>query len=179
MKENKQNDQNGLSGTNKLLLAKLMKMCIPEYQKCDVNDIANQYIIGDVKLPNNSISPGKEHHEIYDIRFQTKVPNTDSELLINVKWQNDFSYDLIDEGLAHCYEMMEAQSAKVLRNHSEPPKKAYSLWLCLNAEPKLSNTMRSFSIENTVLGPAMKDFQDVMKVTIIWINGLDKLPLMT
>ena len=110
---------------DKLILACILKGCVPEFMNCHVNDIENKYIegepeIGTVGVYPETTNPPKEKsagrvHGInaedatdtegkvtFDIRFYAFTPTKERiKLIINVESQNEFyhSYPLIKRAI--------------------------------------------------------------------------------
>ena len=44
---------------NKIILAWIMKSCLPEYRDCSINEIAGQYIEGEPQISKNCTASGR------------------------------------------------------------------------------------------------------------------------
>ena len=120
---------------DKLILACILKGCIPEFKDCHVNDIENRYIEGEPEIGTVGVHPettnptlsgqGGKIHGIsnesvtdtegkvaYDIRFYALTPTKERvKLIINVEAQNEFypGYQLIKRAIYYGCRQISAQ----------------------------------------------------------------------
>ncbi len=115
--------------SEKSILARIMRRCVPEYLNCSVEDIEKRYIegtpqVGEVPVFPDGQSPiirGQDTSDksvsegtvTYDIRFQALIPGTDDRLslIINIEAQNKYNpgYPLTMRGIYYCARMISSQ----------------------------------------------------------------------
>ena len=147
---------------DKLILACILKGCIPEFKDCHVNDIENKYIEGEPEIgtigvypettntnnTNNTDAPGKIHgingesatdtegKITFDIRFYALTPaNTRMKMIINVEAQNEFypGYPLMMRAVYYgCRQISAQYGSEFDHSHYENIKKVYSIWICFD-----------------------------------------------
>jgi hypothetical protein len=172
------------------ILARLMKECIPEYRDCDVDEIATSYILDDPlvgAVPVGPVAPrvsgGRTTDAVvgegtvtYDIRFTAKVPGSDAEpigLVVNVEAQGRTSlpYPLINRAQYYCARLLSSQYGEVFA-HSRygDLRKVYSIWVCLRPPKGQENTISRYAFaREDVVGalPDDVDVADLMSVVVV------------
>ena len=158
---------------DKLILACILKGCVPEFKDCHVNDIETKYIegepeIGTVGVYPESTNPPKKNvagrvHGIngedatdtegkvtFDIRFYALTPTKDRiKLIINVESQNEFypGYPLIKRAIFYACRQISAQyGVEFDHSHYENIKKVYSIWVCFDPPLYRHNTINAYEI---------------------------------
>ena len=183
--------------SEKAILARIMKVCLSEYQDCDVNDIAEKYIEGqpqvssipvlpdeDGTIINGMDSQDKSLHEgsiTYDIRFRAIAPGSGEaiSLIINVEAQNDFypSYPLTKRGIYYCSRMISSQYGREFTGpHYEKIKKVYSIWICMKPPKFRKNSITRYRlIEEPVIGEDTEAVQnyDLLSMVMLHLGGPD------
>lgn len=152
------------------ILARIMKECVPEYKDCDIDEISNHYIENDPQIsavPVHRVSiigldtvekAIEEGTVSFDILFSAKLPEQSGKvsLIINVEAQKDFypGYPLVTRGIYYCSRLLSAQKNKVFFNdHYEKLQKVYSIWICLDPPLYRHNTIARYRIvEEDVVG---------------------------
>lgn len=183
---------------NKVILAWIMKSCLPEYQDCDINKTAKQYIEGEPQISNTAVHQNEqaepapmikglntEDSTIYegtvtfDIRFNAIAPYSGERirLIINVEAQNDFypGYPIIKRNVYYCSRMISAQYGTEFTNaHYEKIKKVYSIFICINPPKNRKNTINSYSIqEENIIGHVkeQKENYDLLNAIMICLGN--------
>lgn len=183
--------------SEKQILARIMKACLPEYKDCDVNDIAEKYIEGQPQVEDVPVMPDEdvpgmiegmdtadktvnENISTYDVRFYALVPGTGKQsirLIINVEAQNEFNpgYPLTKRGIYYCCRMISAQYGRVFKDsHYEKIEKVYSIWICMNPTVEHRNTITRYRlVEEHLIGEANEEVQnyDLLSVVMICLGG--------
>ncbi len=185
----------------KRILAWIMKNCIREYQKLEIEDIAENYIEGKPQiaevpvLPDETNAPrihgiGTEDTSLYegtvtyDVRFFAILPGSGEgvHLILNIEAQNDFypGYPLIKRGIYYCCRMISAQyGTEFTDSHYEKIKKVYSIWICVNPPQNRQNTITGYSIaEKNVIGGAHEEMEhyDLLAAVMVCLGKTDELP---
>ena len=159
---------------DKLILACILKECVPEFVDCHVNDIETKYIEGEPEIgtvgvypettnpPKETVSAGKVHgingedatdtegKVTFDIRFYALTPAEERiRLIINVESQNDFypGYPLIKRAIYYGCRQISAQYGSEFEHaHYENIKKVYSIWVCFDPPLYRRNTINAYQI---------------------------------
>ena len=158
---------------DKLILACILKGCVPEFMNCHVNDIETKYIegepeIGTVGVYPETTNPPKETtarrvHGInsenatdtegsvtFDIRFYALTPTKERvKLIINVESQNEFypKYPLMKRAIYYACRQISAQYGIEFEHaHYENIKKVYSIWVCFDPPLYRHNTINAYQI---------------------------------
>ena len=158
---------------DKLMLACILKECVPEFMHCHVNDIETKYIEGEPEIgtvgvypettnPPKAVMAGRIHgintedatdtegKVTFDIRFYAITPTKDRiKLIINVESQNEFypGYPLIKRAIFYACRQISAQYGSEFDHaHYENIKKVYSIWVCFDPPQYRHNTINSYYI---------------------------------
>ena len=188
---------------DKLILACILKGCVPEFMNCHVNDIENKYIegepeIGTVGVYPETTNPPKEKsagrvHGInaedatdtegkvtFDIRFYALTPTKERvKLIINVESQNEFypSYPLIKRAIFYACRQISAQYGIEFEHaHYEDIKKVYSIWVCFDPPLYRHNTINAYQItEKHLVGEVYETVAnyDLMSAIMICLGTKD------
>ena len=185
--------------SNKIILAWIMKSCLPEYRDCTVQEIAEKYIEGEPHISEIAVhqdeqpetaplikSLNTEDNTIcegtitYDIRFRAVAPVSGKliQLIINVEGQNIFSpgYPLIKRSIYYCSRMISSQYGTEFTNsHYENIRKVYSIFICMNSPQYRKNTINCYSLqEQNIIGNAHEKKENYDLITAIIICLGDK-----
>lgn len=175
--------------SDKQILARIMKTCIPEYKDCTFNEIIqciekNPKL--NVELPTYDLITGRNTEDTsipgamirYDILFTAMAPNKDEEIemFINIEAQNKDNpgYPLVERGLYYCSRLISRQknSTDGFQNSEYGKlKKVYSIWICMNSSEKKSGTINSYSVSEKNLYGSWKenpDNYDLFNVIMIY-----------
>ena len=180
---------------NKIILAWIMKSCLPEYRDCSIDEIAEQYIEGEPQISKTALHQDEqilktaptikglntedtsicEGTVTFDIRFNAVAPISGSliSLIINVEAQNDFypGYPIIKRNIYYCSRMISAQYGTEFTNaHYEKIKKVYSIFICMNPPKNRKNTINKYSIkEDNVVGNTKEEKENYDLLTAIML----------
>ena len=171
------------------ILARIMKECLPEYGQCTVEDIAFRYIKDDPlvdgvplrgKAPRvgglrNDEAVPHEGRVTYDIRFTAEAPGVEGPigLIVNVEAQrrSDQGRRLMSRAMYYCARMLSAQYGEVFsHSHYENLRKVYSIWICPNPAAGQENTISRYSMrrEDIAGRPCEEEpFFDLMSVVMV------------
>lgn len=183
----------------KYTLARIMQSCLPEYQGCSLENIANKYIEGQPEISTIGVMPNidtninnedilidglaneetsvKEGRVVYDIRFKALAPKEDGyiSLIINVEAQADFypGYPLIKRGIYYCSRMISAQyNREFTHSHYEKIKKVISIWVCTEPPQERTNTINRYSVAEYNIVGGSKEPQANYDLLSVFIIGL-------
>lgn len=183
--------------SHKMILAWLMKSCLPEYRDCTVHEIADKYIESEpqisktvvhqnekagtvplIKGSNTEDTSIREGTITFDIRFHASALMGDEscQLLINVEAQNDFypGYPIVKRNLYYCSRMISAQyGTEFTHSHYEKLKKVYSIFICMKSPRYRKNTINCYSIhEKNMIGSVheKKRHYDLMTAVLICLG---------
>ena len=184
---------------NKIILAWIMKNCLPEYRDCDVYEIAKKYIEGEPQISETAVHQDEQTQTApvikglntedaticegtvtYDIRFNAVAPVSGESvhLIINVEAQNDFypGYPIIKRNVYYCSRLISAQyGTEFTSAHYEKIKKVYSIFICINPPKYRKNTINAYSIqEQNIVGNIREDKENYDLLTAIMICLGDK-----
>lgn len=179
--------------SEKLILAWMMKNCLPEYGDCDISEIAEKYIEGKPQVAEVAVAPDEtntatmihcmggedttmtEGTITYDICFLAVAPKSGEliRLIINVEAQNDFypGYPLIKRGIYYGSRMISSQyGTEFTESHYENIKKVYSIWICMNPPKNRKNSITRYSItEENLVGNVKEQKANYDLMTAIMI----------
>ena len=180
---------------NKIILAWIMKSCLEEYRRSDVNDIAEKYIEGEPQIAraavNSDEGPDHDGEQIrgarnedstiqegtvtFDIRFYAILPKSGETvgLIINVEAQNDFypGYPIIKRGIYYCSRMISSQyGVEFTDTHYEKIKKVYSIWVCADPPKYRQNTITRYVVsEENLIGEVKEKKENYDLLTAVMI----------
>ena len=188
--------------SERIVLAWILKECIPEFRQYSIPQIMKDCIEGDPKVAvvavdqdeldyvediadkhiegiNTEDTSIKEGKVYYDIRFNAVVPDTEEpiQLIINVEAQKSdkTAYPIIKRAIYYVSRMISAQKNKVFTaSHYEKIRKVYSIWIQMNVDPDKANTITEYSLtEKNIAGAVKEKESDYDLLTVIMI-GLGK-----
>ena len=107
----------------KMILANIMKRCIPEYYDSDIDTIMNKYIESNYQSNNEKIFGLKKDFKYltYDIFFNSKCPNSNDSigLLINLEPQRttkSIGYNIFNRALFYTANAIMYQYNTIFKN---------------------------------------------------------------
>lgn len=180
--------------SEKAVLAKILKECVPEFKTCSEKDIMAKYIQGTPEVSSVNVMPDEtnaptrisaasiedtletEGKITYDIRFDAKAPNSGEQigLIINIEAQHNYDpgYKIIRRGIYYCSRMISAQHGTVFTNSDyNKIKKVYSIWICTEPPADEQNSIAQYEMrENLIMGNIHKDISDYDLATVILIH---------
>ncbi len=178
--------------SQKVILAHILKACVPEFKDATIEDITNKYIEGIPEIGAHRVNPNEanaplitgnntedssinEGKVVYDIIFNALAPQNNEliKLIINVEAQRktNLPYHVVRRALYYCCRLISSQYGREF-THSEYQKikKVYSIWINTGVSKEAANTINSYSIKETnILGdykldPAIYDIQTVITI---------------
>ncbi len=166
---------------DKLILACILKSCIPEFKDCSVSDIESRYIEGEPDIGTVGVHPEttnvktnsriqglsnesaseSEGRITYDIRFCATTPRDKRlKLIINIEAQNNYypGYPLIKRAFYYLCRQISAQYGSVFEKSDYGAiQKVYTIWICLDPPAKRKNTITAYRFtENCIAGNAVQ-----------------------
>ena len=184
--------------SRKPVLAKILKSCVSEYKDYDMKFIEEQCIEGDTISFSMGVNPDESYPHIigddtvdkleregtvyYDIRFNTLVPGTDEyiKLIINIEAQtiHGKKEPPLKRAVYYASRLISAQNGtEFTKSDYDKIHKVYSIWICINGEEKLHNTVTEYCLcEKNVLGyyRGNKEKYDLIDIIIIGLGGFEK-----
>ncbi len=184
--------------SRKPVLAKILKSCVDEYKDYDMKFIEEQCIEGDTISFSMGVNPDESYPHIigddtvdkleregtvyYDIRFNTLVPGTDEyiKLIINIEAQtiHGKKEPPLKRAVYYASRLISAQNGtEFTKSDYDKIHKVYSIWICINGEEKLHNTVTEYCLcEKNVLGyyRGNKENYDLIDIIIIGLGGFEK-----
>ena len=185
--------------SEKIILAWIMKSCLPEYRDCTVQEIAEKYIEGEPQISEIAVHQDEqletapqikglntednsicEETTTYDVRFRAVAPASGEliQLIINVEAQKDFypGYPIIKRSIYYCSRMISSQYGTEFTNsHYEKIKKVYSIFICIDSPQYRKNTINYYSLqEQNIVGNVQEKKENYDLITAIIICLGDK-----
>ena len=188
---------------DKLILACILKGCVPEFKDCHVNDIETKYIEGEPEIGTVGVYPettnlpkettagrvqgingedatDTEGKVTFDIRFYALTPTKERiKLIINVESQNEFypGYPLIKRAIYYACRQISAQYGSEFDHaHYGNIKKVYSIWVCFDPPMFRHNTINAYQIiEKQLVGEVYEDVgnYDLLNTVMICLGTKD------
>ena len=164
----------------KIILANIMKRCIPEYEHCTIESIVNEYIEADHKTNNEKILGLKQDfkHLTYDVFFSSALPNSEESIgmFINLepqKTSKHLEYNVFNRGLFYAAKAITYQYNTVFKKSLyDLIKKVYSVFICFDAPTKEEeNSIAYFHLTKDIkIGYNMYEAYDKMCVIVIYMG---------
>lgn len=150
---------------SKMLLAHILKGCVPEFRDFDIETIITEGLEKEAEVSKVVVhrpvmlqgmstedATPDEGTVFYDIRADVTVPGTDREreLIINVEAQKGkpSEYPLTKRGLYYCSRMISAQKeTRFTKQDYGRITKVYSIWILMNVGKEESNSIVEYSME--------------------------------
>ena len=185
--------------SNRLILAWIMKECVPEFATFSITKIAKDGIEGEPQVSTVAVDQDeldyleemsdksiegmntedisiKEGKVFYDIKFSAVVPDSNEpvQLIINVEAQKDdkTAYPLIKRAIYYVSRMISAQKNTVFtKKHYEKIRKVYSIWIQMNVDESKSNSITKYLIkEEQVVGSVTEKESNYDLLTVLMIR---------
>ena len=186
---------------DRLILACILKDCVPEFQDCALHDIENKYIEGEPEIGTVGVYPettnttntnssghirgmnaesasDTEGRITFDIRFYALTPaNERVKLIINIEAQNEFypGYPLMKRAVYYGCRLISSQyGVEFDHAHYENIKKVYSIWICFDPPIGRRNTITIYQIsEKQIQGNVHEkpENYDLMAVVMICLGS--------
>lgn len=119
---------------------------------------------------DNSVREGKIY---YDIRFVARVPGTKEpvRLIINLEAQKSSktSYPIIKRAIYYVSRMISSQKNRVFtKSHFEKIRKVCSIWIQMNVDEDVANTITEYSIaEKNIVGNVKEKKTDYDLLSVV------------
>ena len=182
---------------HRIILAWILKECVPEFKKYDVSYIEKNCFAGEVRMSTVSVDQDRpdanssikgsetvdtsenEGEVRFDIVFDAIIPDTRKTIrvIINIEIQNktNLHYSLVTRGIYYGSRLISRQKGTVFKNHNyQNIQKVYSIWICPSPKKKDANSMVKYGIKKKcVIGTATEEpvkNYDKMDVIIISLN---------
>ncbi|WP_289183948.1 hypothetical protein [uncultured Dubosiella sp.] len=175
--------------SEKIILAWILKECVPEYKDEKIDDIMHKYIEG-VEVSVVPVQGPRIHgdntedtdlHEgtiRYDIFFRALLPKGQGRmlLLINVEAQNkeNEKYPLVSRMMYHLARLASSQhGVEFIHDDYGNLQKVYSIWICMDAPKSRANSMNVYEMtEKQVAGNVKlkKSDYDLMTGILLWLG---------
>ena len=128
---------------------------------------------------DNSIREGKVY---YDIRFSARVPGTKEpvRLIINLEAQKSSKtpYPIIKRAIYYVSRMISSQKNRIfMKSHYEKVRKVCSIWIQMNVDEDMANTITEYSIaEKNIVGSVKekKTDYDLLSVVMLRLGNADQ-----
>ena len=154
----------------KVILAKIMKECIPEYKSYDMHTIINS--IEDENATDKIVGITNDIDDIkYDVIYSATIPNSNHSIgtFINIEAQRTakLKYKIHNRALVYAGYGIAYQYNRVFKNQAyDQLQKVVSIWICFDAPTKQEeNSITCFSL-----------FKDVkVGYNIVALDEYDKL----
>lgn len=180
--------------SHKVILAFILKACIPAYQEVSIEEIAQKYIEGTPQISSVPVFPDQEGALIkgeasedkslyegtiyHDIRFRAYIPDLKEPIPILVNLENQISlspgYPLIMRAMYYGARMISSQYGKEFTSsHYEKIKPVYSIWIFPQPTKTFENSLTEFYVEQRhVGGHKIPDLpqRDLMRVIFIGLG---------
>ena len=183
----------------KIILAWIMKECVPEFKQFSIQQIAKDCIEGEPEVSKVAVDQDemdymeivadesiegmntednsiKEGRVFYDIKFSAVVPDSQEpvQLIINIEAQKDDKtpYPLIKRAIYYVSRMISAQKNKVFTGkHYEKIRKVYSIWIQMNVDDEKANTITKYKIsEEHTVGNVSEEERNYDLLTIMMLR---------
>ena len=164
----------------KMILANIMKRCIPEYYDSDIDTIMNKYIESNYQSNNEKIFGLKKDFKYltYDIFFNSKCPNSNDSigLLINLEPQRttkSIGYNIFNRALFYTANAIMYQYNTIFKNSRyDLLKKVYSIFICFDAPTKEEeNSITYFNLTKDIkLGYNKYEEYDKVCIIVIYLG---------
>ena len=120
----------------------------------------------------------QEGNVLFDILFDVLVPdrNETIKLIINIEAQNEIQnlkYDIVTRGIYYVARSISAQkNIEFVNSNYQDIKKVYSIWICINCNADVENTITEYSIDKKELVGhyAREDYYDLLSVVQICLS---------
>ena len=123
---------------------------------------------------DNSVREGKIY---YDIRFFARVPGMKEppvRLIINIEAQKSKKtpYPIMKRAIYYVSRMISAQKNRIFtKSHYEKIHKVYSIWIQMNVEKRLANTITEYGIaEKNIVGNGKENKKDYDLISVIMLR---------
>ena len=184
--------------SQKIVLAYILRECLPEYQDYTPEEIAEQFIEGDPQVGETAVHADEEISECekperilglnteditvteglvrYDIRFKVLLPKDPERLylILNIEAQNEQQtwYPLLKRAVYYGSRLISSQYGTVFSGMDYGAvKKVYSIWICTKSAKKYRNSMNRYEmVEECLVGESKSDPENYRLMNLILLH---------
>ena len=184
--------------SQKIVLAYILRECLPEYQDYTPKEIAEQFIEGDPQVGETAVHADEEISECekperilglntedttvtegmvrYDIRFKALLPKNPERLylILNIEAQNEQQmwYPLLKRAVYYGSRLISSQYGTVFSGMDYGAvKKVYSIWICTKSAKKYRNSMNRYEmVEECLVGENRSDPENYRLMNLILLH---------
>ena len=184
--------------SQKIVLAYILRECLPEYQDYTPKEIVEQFIEGDPQVGEAAVHADEEISEWekperilglnteditvteglvrYDIRFKALLPKDPERfyLILNIEAQNEQQtwYPLLKRAVYYGSRLISSQYGTVFSGMDYGAvKKVYSIWICTKSAKKYRNSMNRYEmVEECLVGENRSDPENYRLMNLILLH---------
>ena len=184
--------------SQKIVLAYILKGCLPEYQDYTPEEISDRFIEGDPQIGEAAVHADEEISECekperilglntedttvtegmvrYDIRFKALLPKNPERLylILNIEAQNEQQmwYPLLKRAVYYGSRLISSQYGTVFSGMDYGAvKKVYSIWICTKSAKKYRNSMNRYEmVEECLVGESRNDPENYRLMNLILLH---------
>ena len=184
--------------SQKIVLAYILRECLPEYQDYTPKEIVEQFIEGDPQVGETAVHADEEISECekperilglntedttmtegmvrYDIRFKALLPKNPERLylILNIEAQNEQQmwYPLLKRAVYYGSRLISSQYGTVFSGMDYGAvKKVYSIWICTKSAKKYRNSMNRYEmVEECLVGENKSDPENYRLMNLILLH---------
>ena len=184
--------------SQKIVLAYILRECLPEYQDYTPKEIVEQFIEGDPQVGETAVHADEEISECekperilglntedttmtegmvrYDIRFKALLPKNPERLylILNIEAQNEQQmwYPLLKRAVYYGSRLISSQYGTVFSGMDYGAvKKVYSIWICTKSAKKYRNSMNRYEmVEECLVGENRSDPENYRLMNLILLH---------
>ena len=184
--------------SQKIVLAYILKGCLPEYQDYTPEEISDRFIEGDPQIGEAAVHADEEISECekperilglntedttvtegmvrYDIRFKALLPKDPERfyLILNIEAQNEQQtwYPLLKRAVYYGSRLISSQYGTVFSGMDYGAvKKVYSIWICTKSAKKYRNSMNRYEmVEECLVGENRSDPENYRLMNLILLH---------
>ena len=184
--------------SQKIVLAYILRECLPEYQDYTPKEIVEQFIEGDPQVGEAAVHADEEISECekperilglntedttvtegmvrYDIRFKALLPKNPERLylILNIEAQNEQQmwYPLLKRAVYYGSRLISSQYGTVFSGMDYGAvKKVYSIWICTKSAKKYRNSMNRYEmVEECLVGENRSDPENYRLMNLILLH---------
>ncbi len=184
--------------SQKIVLAYILRECLPEYQDYTPKEIVEQFIEGDPQVGETAVHADEEISECekperilglnteditvtegmvrYDIRFKALLPKDPERLylILNIEAQNEKQtwYPLLKRAVYYGSRLISSQYGTVFSGMDYGAvKKVYSIWICTKSAKKYRNSMNRYEmVEECLVGENRSDPENYRLKNLILLH---------
>ena len=177
--------------SRKVILARILKACVTEFESCSLDDIMNKYIEGDptatidtvplddildIRGRNTEFNSPNEKSVKLDIIFDAITPSTGEpiQIIINIEPQKTDSVDylIIKRAIYYAARLISSQKEKIFTGDDyNKIRKVYSIWVIMDVHKDRRNSIQRFKVTEELLhGTFHEDIKNYDLMTIVLLN---------